>query len=131
MIETIEHGWTITNALYAKNKIRFVDGIITWPSQNLTDLNLWLCVIKVWLKSAIDKEVHNSIWYATTGHEIWVDISERFEKRCTWEHMNYDELSWCFNKMDRSWLLITIKLKGPWDEMQAINPLPRWSCSNY
>ncbi|CAM8942689.1 unnamed protein product [Rhodiola kirilowii] len=49
----------MSNALFAKNKIGFVDGTITKPKVDSQDLGDWLrcdAMVKGWLKSAMDKE---------------------------------------------------------------------------
>ncbi|KAL0422711.1 UNVERIFIED_CONTAM: hypothetical protein Slati_3294000 [Sesamum latifolium] len=73
----------MSNALFAKNKIGFVDGTIQKPAANSPDLGHWMrgdAMVKGWLKSAMDKEIRSSVRYAKTAQEIWVDLEERFGK---------------------------------------------------
>ncbi|KAL0373400.1 UNVERIFIED_CONTAM: hypothetical protein Sradi_3255700 [Sesamum radiatum] len=73
----------MSNALFAKNKIRFVDGTIQTPAANSPDLGHWMrgeAMVKGWLKSAMDKEIRSSVRYAKIAREIWVDFEERFGK---------------------------------------------------
>ncbi|KAL0303372.1 UNVERIFIED_CONTAM: hypothetical protein Sradi_6205300 [Sesamum radiatum] len=73
----------MANALFAKNKIEFVDGTIQKPAANSPDLGHWMrgdAMVKGWLKSAMDKEIRSSVRYAKTAREIWVDLEERFGK---------------------------------------------------
>lgn len=44
---------------------------------------VWLrfdAMIKGWLTTAMEREIHISVRYANTSPEIWKDLEERFEK---------------------------------------------------
>ncbi|OMO75305.1 Integrase, catalytic core [Corchorus capsularis] len=73
----------MSNALFAKNKIGFVDGTIPRPEVDSPNLQHWMrcnAMVKGWLKSAMGKDVRGSVRYASTAREIWVDLEERFGK---------------------------------------------------
>ncbi|GFQ03697.1 hypothetical protein PHJA_002513600 [Phtheirospermum japonicum] len=63
----------MSNALYAKNKIGFVDGSIPIPEENPLELALWKrcnALVRCWLHISMEKEIRNSVKYAKTAHEI-------------------------------------------------------------
>ncbi|PWA50889.1 gag-polypeptide of LTR copia-type [Artemisia annua] len=73
----------MTNFLFAKNKIEFVDGTIKKPEKTSKDYMPWMRVdamIKGWLTTAMEKNIRNSVKYAGTASEIWSYLNERFRK---------------------------------------------------
>ncbi|CAN1835368.1 hypothetical protein LINPERHAP1_LOCUS34403 [Linum perenne] len=73
----------MSNALLAKNKMGFVDGKLPKPTSEEEQLSEWIrcdVMVKGWLKTAMDKEVHGSVHFARTAREILVDLEERFGK---------------------------------------------------
>ncbi|CAM8948263.1 unnamed protein product [Rhodiola kirilowii] len=121
----------MSNALFAKNKIGFVDGTITKPKVDSQDLGDWLqcdMMVKGWFKSAMDKEVRASVRYAKTAREIWMDLEERFEKE---NAPRAYELRRSIARLRQEKLYVSAyytKLKGLWDEMQTVSSWPKCSC---
>lgn len=73
----------MTNFLFAKNKIGFVDGSLLKPDKNDDKYMQWMrcdAMIKGWLTTAMEKEIRSSVKYANTALEIWNDLHERFGK---------------------------------------------------
>lgn len=73
----------MSNALFAKNKIGFVDGSIPMPDENSPELMLWKrcnTMVKGWLNTTMEKEIRSRVKYANTATEIWRDLEERFGK---------------------------------------------------
>ncbi|GJV39047.1 putative RNA-directed DNA polymerase [Tanacetum coccineum] len=62
----------ITNFLFAKNKIEFVDWTIKKPKKTSKDYMSWMRVdamIKGWLTTAMEKNIRNSVKYAGSNKE--------------------------------------------------------------
>nr|GEV90989.1 putative ribonuclease H-like domain-containing protein [Tanacetum cinerariifolium] len=79
----VDWSQEMTNFLFAKNKIEFVDGTIKKPEKGSKDYMPWMRVddmIKGWLTTAMEKNIRNSVKYAGTASEIWSDLNERFGK---------------------------------------------------
>lgn len=71
------------NFLFAKNKFEFVDGTIEKLEKGRTNYMPWMrcdAMIKGWLTTAMEKNIRNSVKYASTASEIWSDLLERFSK---------------------------------------------------
>jgi hypothetical protein len=70
-------------ALNAKNKFGFVDGSLTRPTLNSTDLHLWeRCndMVLSWILNSIDKSLINNVIYYNNPREIWINLEERFSQ---------------------------------------------------
>lgn len=52
-------------------------------STNLMDWKRCNSMVRGWLISAMEKEIKGSDKYATTSHDIWMDLAERFGKENT------------------------------------------------
>ncbi|GKE04322.1 hypothetical protein Tco_1396340 [Tanacetum coccineum] len=73
----------MTNFLFSKNKIEFVDGTIKKPEKTSKDYMPWMRVdamIKGWLTTAMEKNIQNNVKYAGTTLETWSDLNECFGK---------------------------------------------------
>nr|GLL16801.1 uncharacterized protein LOC109166102 [Ipomoea trifida] len=71
------------DALFAKNKMSFVDGTLIMPTPDSPYLQQWMrcnAMVKGWLKSAMDKDIRGSVRFAITARDIWRDLEERFGK---------------------------------------------------
>ncbi|XP_076945795.1 uncharacterized protein LOC143617003 [Bidens hawaiensis] len=67
----------MTNFLFAKNKIDFVDGTITKPESTAPEYKPWMrcnAMIKGWLTTAMEKNICDNMKYAATATEIWLDL---------------------------------------------------------
>ncbi|OMO87828.1 Integrase, catalytic core [Corchorus capsularis] len=122
----------ISNALFAKNKIGFVDGTIPRPGVDSPNLQHWMrcnVMVKGWLKSAMGKDIRGSVRYASTAREIWVDLEERFGKGSDPRAYEIRQAVTLLRQEKMSISSYYTKLKGLWDEMQSIFPLPKCVCN--
>ena len=71
-------------ALSVKNKLGFVDGAISKPSGNDSELlNSWLRnnnIVIAWILNSVSKEIFASVLYSDSVFEIWCDLKDRFEQ---------------------------------------------------
>ncbi|OMO64840.1 Integrase, catalytic core [Corchorus capsularis] len=122
----------MSNALFAKNKIGFVVGTIQKPRVDSPNLQPWMrcnSIVKGWLKSAMGKDVRGSVRYANTAREIWVDLEERFGKGSDPRAYEIRRAVTLLRQEKMSVSSYYTKLKGLWDEMQSIFPLPKCVCN--
>lgn len=73
----------MTNSLFAKNKMVFVNGTIEKPDEQADNYMIWMwcdAMIKGWLTTAMEKTIRSSVKYANTSADMWKDLKERFEK---------------------------------------------------
>ncbi|PWA64814.1 gag-polypeptide of LTR copia-type [Artemisia annua] len=122
----------ITNFLFPKNKIEFVDGTIKKPEKTSSDYMPWMRVdamIKGWLTTAMEKNIRNSVKYATTAGEIWSDLKERFGKESAPRAYELKQKIASTRQNGASVSKYFTQLRSLWDEAQSIHPFPRCSCS--
>ncbi|XP_076895646.1 uncharacterized protein LOC143548333 [Bidens hawaiensis] len=118
----------MTNFLFAKNKMGFVDGSIPKPDQSKDMYMPWLrcyAMIKGWLTTAMEKEIRGSVKYATSSLEIWSDLRERFGKEsapCAYELKQDLTL---IRQDGSSISTYYTKLRSLWDEIQTVLLPPR------
>ncbi|XP_071695685.1 uncharacterized protein [Rutidosis leptorrhynchoides] len=120
------------NALCAKNKMGFVDGTILMPKEGSNELMNWRrcnAMVRGWLVSAMEKEIKSSVKYAVTARDIWVDLEERFGKE---NAPRVYELRRTITMIRQENLIVSsyyTKLRGVWDEIQSVSPIPTCKCN--
>ncbi|GJZ75415.1 putative RNA-directed DNA polymerase [Tanacetum coccineum] len=124
----------MTNFLFAKNKIKFVDGTIEKPEKTSKDYMSWMRVdamIKGWLTTAMEKNIRNNVKYAGTASEIWSDLNERFGKESAPRAYELKQNIASTRQGGASVSTYFTQLRSIWDEAQSIYPFPRCSCNKY
>lgn len=122
----------MTNFLFAKNKIEFVDGTIKKPEKTSKDYMPWMRVdamIKGWLTTAMEKNIRNSVKYAGTASEIWSDLNERFGKESAPRAYELKQKIASTRQGGAFVSTYFTQLRSIWDEAQSIYPFPRCSCN--
>ncbi|MFS8023402.1 putative retrotransposon gag domain, retrotransposon Copia-like protein [Helianthus anomalus] len=122
----------MTNFLFAKNKIEFVDGTIKKPEKSSKDYMPWMRVdamIKGWLTTAMEKNIRNSVKYAGTASEIWADLNERFGKESAPRAYELKQRVASTRQSGTSVSTYFTQLRTVWDEAQSIHPFPRCTCN--
>ncbi|CAL1397911.1 unnamed protein product [Linum trigynum] len=114
----------ITDSLVAKNKICFVDGTLPEATNSAERDALRRCnaMVKGWLKTIISKEVRNSVRFAHTAREIWVDLQSRFSQGSS--SRLYD-LKRKINSLRQEKMSVSAfytQLRGYWNEVHEIMP---------
>ncbi|GKV43433.1 hypothetical protein SLEP1_g50721 [Rubroshorea leprosula] len=127
------HTWkrALQNALYAKNKMGFVDGTLKKPAADSQEFQAWKkcnSMVLSWILNTISRELHDSVAYADSAREVWTDLQERFSQgNATRVHELKHELA-TITQQTRSVAAYFTKLKPIWDELQAYEPIPVCSC---
>ncbi|KAK1440796.1 hypothetical protein QVD17_06628 [Tagetes erecta] len=122
----------MTNFLFAKNKIGFIDGTIKKPEKTDSTYMQWMrcdAMIKGWLTTAMEKDIRNSVKYANTASDMWSDLKERFGKQSA---PRAYELKQTLNNTRQDGSSVSAyytRLRALWDEIQSVFPALRCSCS--
>lgn len=119
-------------ALSAKSKEGFVDGSIPKPSESSKiELQQWTRynnLVKSWLLNSISSDIGASVIYNDLASGIWAKLKERFS-RVNSVHLFHVEQA--VQDCVQSGMTISAyytKLKGLWDERDAICSIPTCSC---
>ncbi|XP_076954140.1 uncharacterized protein LOC143628419 [Bidens hawaiensis] len=119
------------NFLFAKNKIEFVDGSIKKPEKSSKDYMPWMradAMIKGWLTTTMEKNIRNSVKYASTASEIWSDLDERFGKESAPRAYEIKQKIAGTRQAENSVSAYFTHLRSLWDEAQSVQPFPQCSC---
>ncbi|GKV42680.1 hypothetical protein SLEP1_g50060 [Rubroshorea leprosula] len=119
------------NALYAKNKIGFVDGTLEKPETISPQYQAWMkcnSMVLSWILNTITKELQDSVAYAKIAKEIWNELLEWFTQRNA-SHVHELKLELAtLTQQTRSVSTYFTKLKPIWDELQAHEPVLVCTC---
>ncbi|XP_022000339.1 uncharacterized protein LOC110897886 [Helianthus annuus] len=123
----------MSNFVFAKNKIGFVDGTLPKPDKTDDKYMPWMrcdAMIKGWLTTAMEKEIRASVKYASTTIEIWKDLQERFGKESTPRTYELKQSISATRQEGASVSSYYTKLRGSWDGIDSVLPSPRCDCGN-
>ncbi|KAM0024788.1 putative RNA-directed DNA polymerase [Helianthus debilis subsp. tardiflorus] len=121
----------MSNFLFAKNKISFVDGSLPKPESSSKDYTAWMrcdAMVKGWLTTAMDKEIRASVKYANTATEIWNDLIERFGKESAPRAYELKQTLNITKQDGASVSAYYTKLRRIWDEINMVLPTPSCGC---
>nr|XP_016448700.1 PREDICTED: uncharacterized protein LOC107773790 [Nicotiana tabacum] len=95
-------GWRrgILIALYAKNKVGFIDGTSVQPNISSDSFKSWdRCndVVISWLLNTLSKEIAESVLYSKTAREIWTELEESESVQGSLDIASY------YTKLKRLW----------------------------
>lgn len=68
-------------AFESKNKVAFLDGIITQPDADDILFPAWRrcnSMLKSWLMNSISKDISASLFYIRTAIEVWKELHDRY-----------------------------------------------------
>lgn len=120
-------------ALSAKNKEGFVDGSIQKPSKTfVTELQQWTCcnnLVKSRLLNSITKEIGASVIYNDVALNIWTDLKERFSHVNSVHLFHIEQVIHDCTQSNMTIGVYYTKLKGLWDEHDALCVIPSCTCS--
>ncbi|KAG7544005.1 Zinc finger CCHC-type [Arabidopsis thaliana x Arabidopsis arenosa] len=79
------HSWrrSVRMALNVRNKLGFVDGTITKPSDSHRDYGSWSrCndMVATWLMNSVSKKIGQSLLFISTAEGIWNSLMSRFKQ---------------------------------------------------
>ncbi|KAK1415979.1 hypothetical protein QVD17_31767 [Tagetes erecta] len=127
----IDWSQEMTNFLFAKNKMEFVDGTIPKPQSTDETYMKWMrcdAMIKGWLTTAMEKTIRSSVKYANTAKEIWDDLKERFGKESAPRAYELKQTLTITHQNGSSVSAYYTKLRSLWDEIGSVRPLPSCKC---
>ena len=122
----------LENALRAKRKSGFIDGTLTKPDEESSDLDTWNTVnsmIVGWIRTSISPKIRSTVTFTSDAHKLWEQLRQRFSiGNSVRAHQLRAELSAC--KQDGMSVLDYFgKLSARWEELLSYKPLPKCTCS--
>ncbi|XP_013614590.1 PREDICTED: uncharacterized protein LOC106320776 [Brassica oleracea var. oleracea] len=127
-----EWSTELRNSLQAKQKLGFIDGTISKPSEDSPDLARWLAVnsmIVGWIHTSIDSKVRSTVAHVPDAHKLWESLKLRFSvKNGTRVHQLQDAIANC--KQDgQSVLEYYGRLTKLWEELQNLKTICTCTCA--
>jgi hypothetical protein len=81
------HTWSrsMVIALTAKNKLRFLNGSLGKPSDELgAEYHAWIhcnTMVTSWILNSVSKDIATSVIYIDNDADVWTDLKERFSQK--------------------------------------------------
>lgn len=118
-------------ALTIKNKKGFIDGTISKPSGNPVEEIQWQrcnTLVKMWLLGSMSKEISSSVIHCKDAKGMWLELKERFSHTNTVLLFQLESAIHDCKKGSDSATTYFNKLKGLWDERDALCGFPSCTC---
>ncbi|XP_016436401.2 uncharacterized protein LOC107762547 [Nicotiana tabacum] len=122
---------TMRVSLLRKSKLGFVDGRYLKEKFDITLHELWEkcnAIVLSWIMNSVSAELLNGMVYASSAHNLWMDLKERFDKvngsRVLYLHKQIATLTQGISSVSTYFS----KLKELWAEFDALIPCP--GCGN-
>ncbi|XP_061996744.1 uncharacterized protein LOC133714607 [Rosa rugosa] len=122
---------SMSMALTIKNKKGFVDGTLNKPADNPNEQRQWdRCntLVKTWLLGAMSKEISGSVIHCKDARGMWLELQERFSHTNTVQLFHIENAIHDCEQGTNSVTSYFTKLKGLWDEKDALCAFPPCSC---
>lgn len=118
-------------ALAAKNKLCFVDGSLAKPNSPLGFVMAWECcnnMIISWLLNSMIADIANSVSYAETTREVWLDLEDRFSQGNGPRIYELKRSIVNTLQQQESVCAYYTALKTKWDELGSYTKIPTCTC---
>ena len=127
------HTWrrAMLMALTVKNKVGFVDGMISRPNTNDLIFGAWnRCnsMISSWIINSVNRDIADSLLYLDSSCDIWKDLNNRFSQG---NGPRIFQIKKQFSTLNQGSLDVNsyfTKLKILWDELKEFQPVPLCHC---
>lgn len=112
-------------ALSVKNKLGFVNGLISRPSGDDPLFSSWIRnnnIVISWILNSVSKEISASIIFSDSAYDIWNDLKERYQQA---NGPRIFQLRKKLMNLQQGQLSISAyftKLKIIWDELSSYRP---------
>lgn len=123
---------SITRALIAKEKLRFIQEDEETPAEGSLEFNRWRrndCLVMSWILNTISKDLTEGFSYVASAKELWKAIKHGFEEYSGPMLYGIKRDTSLFSQGNLSILMYFNKLKKYWDELLMLRPIPSCKCS--
>lgn len=118
-------------ALSAKKKMSLVDGSYSEPDKDSNMHALWSRandMVISWIFNVVSDEISNSLSYVASANDVWNELAQRFAAIDGHKVFNLEKE---LHKLEQGTDSVEIdyhKLKGLWDELNAIDATTACTC---
>ena len=123
---------SISRALRAKNKLGFVDGTITPPTDPVEKSKWSRCddLVASWVLNSVTPEIHGSILYANSAHDIWKDLSDQFSQTNAPKIYQLKQSISSLKQYNTTVSAYYSLLKSLWDELTSLSTVSACICGH-
>lgn len=122
---------TVRMALFARNKLQFVDDTLPMPSIKSLDYQKWIrndYMVISWILNSMDKVLSKSFMFVDSSSRLWKELAERFGQTIAPRLFElYQSLTSTYQN-ELSIAEYYGKLKTIWDQLQILEGFPECTC---
>ncbi|KAI3713165.1 hypothetical protein L1987_71738 [Smallanthus sonchifolius] len=117
-------------ALSAKNKHGFVDRTVIRPTSS-PNLELWKrCndMVISWILNTLSSDISESVLYVETARQLWKELTDRYGQSNGAKYYQLQKSLSVISQGNDDVATYFTKIKAVWDELNAIEPIPPYTC---
>ncbi|XP_043723628.1 uncharacterized protein LOC122670695 [Telopea speciosissima] len=118
-------------ALFAKNKMMFVDGTLPRPTSPPSAIQVWdryNFMVLSWILNVLHHTIADSVIYSETASSVWQDLEERFSRSNAPRVFHLKRSIATVQQGTDSLSAYFTRLKILWDELASYIVIPTCSC---
>ena len=123
---------SMTTALSAKNKLRFVNGTILQPNDEsdpiFSDWQRCNDLVLSWINNCLSRQIHAIVLYIYTAKGVWDDLKQRYNQGNGTRVHHLKQAIASFKQENLTISDYFTTLKGLWDELLNYRPIPGCIC---
>lgn len=119
------------HALLSKNKIKFINGKITAPSENDMLFDTWKwCnnIVLAWISTSLSLDISQSTIYVDNVSQLWTDLHNRFSKTGHFRLFDLLQQIHYMSQGEKSMTVYFNELKPLWEDLETLRVLPTCTC---
>ncbi|XP_070048846.1 uncharacterized protein [Nicotiana tomentosiformis] len=118
-------------ALFAKNKLGFIDGTLVVPKADSRIQQVWArCndMVLSWLLNSLSKEIAESVLYSQSTNDLWSDLEDRFSQANGAKLFQPQKQLSSVVQGNSSAATYLTKMKSLWDKLDVHNTFSACVC---
>ena len=122
---------SVKMALYARNKVSFIDGTLLKPSASSSDFKKWIrndYIVRSWIINSIERGIAETFIFVDSAYQLWKEIKDRYGQSNVPQLFDLHRSLFLIEQKDSSITKYYAKKKRIWDEIHDLEGFPDCSC---
>ena len=122
---------SVKMALYARNKVSFIDGTLLKPSVSSFDFKKWIrndYIVRSWIINSMERGIAETFMFVDSTYQLWKEVKDRYGQSNVPQLFDLHRSLFLIEQKDSSINEYYAKKKRIWDEIHDLEGFPDCSC---